>query len=108
MVPHGSEVKVMAKKLKIWNGSDWDYEGGHLYVAAYSGQDAINLVNEAYRKLKGYTDRPDIKALKSSYFRTYWSPNCWGNDMDGITPERGVWWTPKKRGSDKEPVRRIL
>jgi hypothetical protein len=34
----------MAKKLKIWNGGDWDHEGGHLYVAAYSVKDACDCV----------------------------------------------------------------
>jgi len=107
MVPHGSEVKVMAKQLKIWNGGDWDRRGGHLYVAAHSVKDVCDLVNEAYRNLKGYKDSPDIKPFNPSYISKYWSPNCWGNAMDGITPERGVWWTPKENGSKKEPIRRI-
>ena len=80
------------KKLKIWNGGDWDSKGGHLYVAAYSQKDAADLASEAYRKVRGYTDRPDLKMIGISEIRTYWSPNCWGNAMDGITPERGVWW----------------
>lgn len=88
------------RKLKIFNGRDWDCRGGHLYIAAYSIQDAADLANEAYRKLNGYTDRPDITPTSAGEIRTYWSKGCWGNAMDGITPERGVWWVKKSYGPD--------
>jgi hypothetical protein len=95
-------------KLKMYNGGDWGHQGGHLYVAATSVKDACNLVNEAYRKLKGYVDRPDIKILNLSYFNKYWVTGCWGKSMDGVVPERGVWWTPQSYGPERESVRRIL
>ena len=81
------------KKLKIFNGSDWNYQGGHIYVAGYSQQDAVNLINEAYRKVHNFIDRPDICPIKLGYFREYFSKDCWGNSMKGITPKRGVWHT---------------
>ena len=84
------------KTLKTWNGQDWQSKGGHLYVAAYSLADAVRLVNEAYRKISGCEDRLDINNNPSIGFaRTMWSPNCWGNAMNGITPERGVWHQKK-------------
>ena len=78
------------KKLKIWNGRTNNCKG-HLYVAAFSQKDACDLVNEAYRKEKGYVDRSDIAPYSLNEVRNYWHPNCWGTAMDGITPERGVW-----------------
>lgn len=51
----------------------------HAYVAARSRADARRVIAE-------YCGRdPGDHELK-----TYWSP-CWGNAMDGITPERGLW-----------------
>ena len=34
--------------------------------------------------------------------KNYFS-ECWGNDMDGVTPERGLWVT--RRGQPAERVR---
>lgn len=94
------------RQLKLFNGRDWKCQGGRLYVAAYSAKDAIDLVNEAYRKLRGYTDRPDIRVVSVSELRTYWSKGCWGNSMDGVTPERGVWWGKEDgRGMALKPER---
>lgn len=95
------------KLLKLYNGGDWLCRGGHLYVAAHSVRDACILVNEAYCKLQGYENRPDIQILKPGEMRTYWATGCWGNAMDGITPERGVWWKPHSRNND-EKVRRMI
>lgn len=78
------------RKLKIWNGRTNDCKG-HLYVAAYSQKDCVDIANAAYRKLKGWEDRPDIAPYALNEIRNYWSPDCWGTPMDGIAPERGVW-----------------
>ena len=80
------------KKLKIWNGGDWDHRGGHVFVCAHSVKDAAELICEAYKKIKGYVDRPDIKIVSEGEIRTYYSAGCWGNSMEGVVPERGVWW----------------
>ena len=89
------------KKLKLWNGRDWDCRGGHLYVAAHSVRDAVDLANEAYRRKKGLTDRPDITAVTAHEVKIYWHKDCWGNAMEGITPERGVWRTEQSYGKEK-------
>jgi len=96
------------RKLKLFNGRDWDCRGGHLYVAAYSEKDACDLSNEAYRRLKGYTDRPDIKATTLNEVRNYWSKGCWGDRMIGITPERGLWWVEQNYGSKSSGAPRRL
>ena len=88
------------RKLKIWNISDWRFQGGYLYVAAHSQKAAVDLINEAYRKATGYSGA----AMGSSHFRSHASANCWGNAMSSITPERGVWWSR----SYSTPVERIL
>jgi hypothetical protein len=81
------------KMLKVWNGYDLccrnhrdprykhtqPYQTRAAAVAAHSRADALRVIEE-------YTGRkPSV-----SYFRDFWSP-CWGNKMDGITPERGLW-----------------
>ena len=94
------------KTLKIWNGSSLAWSEGHMYVAAYSLADAVRMVNAAYRKVMGYEEHPEINPVGMSYARKMWSPNCWGNAMEGITPERGVWF--KKRGFSNEKPERII
>lgn len=87
---------MRTRKLKCWNGTlilgtdrvrlDPRFEKGSIVkskdvyfnVCAYSLADAVELLKEF-----GYH-------LSVHYLRTWWSP-CWGNSMDGITPERGVW-----------------
>lgn len=74
------------RKLKVWNGhllfinSD---EGAlskdkHVNICAYSQEDALALLSEY-----GHS-------MTLGYFRNYWF-NCWGNSMDGIEMERGIW-----------------
>ena len=84
----------MAKALKLWNGSGYgcknhkdtrwdgikDYGTVRAYIAAYSRADARRIIKE----YSGY-DLPDHE------IKNYWNPNCWGNDMNGVTPERGLW-----------------
>lgn len=86
----------MIRKLKLWNGRDWDCRG-HLYVCAYSQKDAVDLLNQAYRKIRGYENRPDINPTTLCEIRKYWNSKGWGRSMDGITPERGVWWSKEAR-----------
>lgn len=90
------------KKLKLFNGRGWQCDG-HLFIAAHSVKDAADLSSQAYRKLRGLEDRLDIKATSISEINIYWSKNCWGRPMDGITPERGVWWQ-KERSEKPERV----
>jgi len=96
----------MARKLKIWNGRDWDCRGGHLFVCAYSVKDAVDLSNQAYRKIKGLESREDIRVTTAGEIKTYWSAGCWGLDMKGVVPERGMWWgKPNGMGMYEKPER---
>lgn len=84
----------MAKQLKLWNGrslllrtqedSRWDALGTnqapHVYICAYSRADARRLIEE-------YCGR-DIGDFE---IKNYFSEGCWGNSMDGVVPERGLW-----------------
>jgi hypothetical protein len=83
----------MAKKktLRLWNGR-WQ-DRGHVYVAAYTRADAGRLLSQA----AGCT-LPAIDREIRDYFN-----ECWGNTMEGITPERGVWVRSGSRPS--KPVR---
>ena len=96
------------KKLKLFNGGDWDHRGGHLYVAAHSWQDVSDLISEAYCKVQGREKCLDIRLMPVHYLRVYWSKDCWGNAMDGITPERGVWWGKSNGRGNSEKVERII
>jgi hypothetical protein len=82
----------MARKLKLWNGR-WGggaHGSGHCFVAAYSVEDAVQVVTE----FLGYEPRGIRGEIKN-----YWNAGCWGTQMDGITPVRGLWLS--KNGRDK-------
>jgi hypothetical protein len=64
----------MAKQLKIWNGRGFDNKS-HLYIAAYSAKQVIELVKKAC----GLT-------LTSRELNIYFVKGCWGNAMEGIVP----------------------
>jgi hypothetical protein len=77
----------MARKLILFNGrwmENLRRRGGHAFVAAYSRADAVRVVAEVL----GYEPRGMHNEIK-----VYWSQGAWGNTMDGITPERGIWVT---------------
>ena len=82
------------KQLKIWNGRCYSHpinknelwknrkqkETPHIFVCAHSMADAARVCEQYFAQ------PPSRNEMKE-----YWSPNCWGNSMDGITPERGLW-----------------
>ncbi len=96
----------MAKTLKIWNGvgwgrSDYDKNGNclptpieryceHVFVCAYSKAEAVRIFNAVGG------DRISISEINN-----YWS-DCWGDSMDGIEPEVGVWG---QQSYNDKPVR---
>jgi hypothetical protein len=86
----------MPKKrtLRFWNGGIYPYRGEHGYVAAYSRADAVRLINNAV----GW------RMVSDKELKEYWS-ECWGNPMEGITPERGFWTQGAKFD---DPVKRII
>ena len=67
----------MAKELKIWNGRivGNKYNRGHIFVAAYSVKQAVELINEACGAFIG-----------PSEINNYYSKGAWGNSMEGIIP----------------------
>ena len=75
------------RKLKLWNGRPYSVlrkcevgrDSWHVYIAAYSAEDARRLCGEL-----------GLTTPSTSELRDYFG-KCWGNAMDGITPERGVW-----------------
>lgn len=85
------------KTLRFWNGRPYgilpqaQWKGAHACIAAYSMADARRVCVEA-----GMSD-PGASEIKN-YFS-----ECWGNDMAGVTPERGLWVT--RRGQPAERVR---
>jgi len=81
----------MAKTLKIWNGRGMvchKYEdkrwtsvnSSHAYICAYSRADARRVVEEYCGQLP-----PD------SEIRDYFCEGAWGNSMEGVEHERGLW-----------------
>ena len=79
----------MPRKLQIWNGrGDFSFDGlnGHIFVAATTKKQAVDLVNKA-----GYScGRFNLRELNG-----YYNESCWGRDLNGITPEVGVWFQHK-------------
>jgi hypothetical protein len=89
-----SKGRTVAKELKIWNGRGllcrnhadprWRDVASNAnvaaFVAAYSRADACRVI-------ESYTAR----SVPDSELRDYWSAGLWGNEMNGITPERGLW-----------------
>ncbi len=89
--------KVKTSKFKIWNGRGFrcrktgkEYE--HLFVCATSVKHVLKLCKQV-----GYDSISTCEVLK------YWSKDCWGNPMEGITPEIGVWANIRH-----EPVIRLI
>jgi len=81
-----------AKKIKIWNGRGYRNRE-HLYIGAYSKADACKMLNELYLvSSKSYWNRE---------ITIYFSEGCWGNTMDGITPERGIWLLQNEYSKDE-------
>lgn len=79
----------LQKKLYIANGRWKDRQ--HIYVCGYSRADCIRILNELSGSSRGMTNE----------FNVYFNKGCWGNTMEGITPERGAWVTDKNYGSPK-------
>ena len=82
--------KRRGRKLLLFNGRIMLPKGiqGHGYIAAYSVADAARVLDEV---VGGRGSLTEIKV--------YWSHGCWGNAMDGITPERGLWVHDEKSNS---------
>ena len=90
----------MAKKLKIWNGRGHGrtYGRGHIYVAAYSQKQAAELVSRACYG----DDRPNNVSINE--IKVYYSPNAWGNSMNGIEPTEPCVYASKEPFGTPERV----
>lgn len=81
MTNRNSSLKT-TKPLKLYNGRlTYKRVRGHGYIAAYSDADAIRILDQV---VGGRGNRKEITV--------YWSKGAWGNQMDGVTPERGLWF----------------
>jgi hypothetical protein len=71
------------RALKLFNGRGQYHEAsglsGHLYIAAYSVADALRVLMEH-----------GFESVSRREINEYFA-ECWGNSMDGVQPERGVW-----------------
>ncbi len=71
--------------MKIWNGRGFfDYKSkikyDHIYICAKNKAHAIRLCEGV-----GYNN------VTYKEINEYWSEGCWGNNMDGIEREIGIW-----------------
>lgn len=66
------------KNIQVFNGRWKDRMRG--YIAAYTKKQAVELANQA-----GYS-------MNMRELNNYWS-DCWGNAMNDVVPEVGVWVT---------------
>jgi hypothetical protein len=97
--PTEQPKKRQSKKLKLWNGRLYHYDKAngkylghkdpfksklamwtHCYVCATSEKQIV----EMFLKI-------GIHGVTLNEIRVYWSKGCWGNPMDGVTPEIGIW-----------------
>lgn len=85
----------MNKILKYWNGRGHGiYSKSHINVAAYSQQQAAELVGKACRV-----------NISIGEISIYYSP-CWGNSMNDITPEGPAVYVEAK--TSRTPVKRVI
>jgi hypothetical protein len=82
------------KKLILLNGRWGDQNEQHIYICAHNISDAARICEQVYGYERNFTN--EIKV----YFA-----KCWGDIMDGITPERGAWLTNIINNTEDKPVR---
>lgn len=71
----------MPRKLKLFSGRGCSPRE-RLFIAAYSRADACRLLHQQYRGISCSSWDRELK----EYFS-----ECWGTEMDSVTPVRGVW-----------------
>jgi hypothetical protein len=99
------------KPLILFNGGDWNHSGGHLFIAAHSISDAARLMELARIKVKNLKCGSDTFLVNRNIreIREYFSKGVWGQTMQGITPERGVWHAKEVGGGwHADKAERIL
>lgn len=101
----------MSKPLKIWNGRGFEYCGDRLYLCAKNRKQAAKLMLDVWIKINNLDPNRDRKLEEGRMYReitTYFHEGCWGNSMDGITPEVGVWYAPAIGGGHAGKPERII
>ena len=96
----------ITKGLKIWNGRACGkymrqidpktncYYDWHMYVAARSQKQAVELLNKA---CGCYLTVYEIK--------NYYAEGCWGNAMEDIDALEPCVYICENRGKDRKPIR---
>ena len=97
-------------KLKIWNGGGWRCNGDCLYICGKNRKHAATLHQEAHHKYYNLTHKITKSDIDRAYrhIAVYFHEGCWGNAMDGIEPEIGVWYAPPIGGGHAGKPERII
>ncbi len=93
-------------RLKLWNGRGFGGIG-HIYVCATSRQHAARLYCEASQLIWKTIGEihPRTVANAANEIRDYFSSDCWGNAMEGIDAEIGLWYSG---ATDREKPVKII
>jgi len=83
----------MARRLILFNGT-W-YDGRQFFIASHSRADACRLMCDAL----GY----QIRGIDHTIAK-YFHKGAWGNKMQGVIPERGVWASENMHSEPKRIV----
>lgn len=74
--------ETMPKKIKIANG-------GGLFlsktISLYAGYTSVNQLRQMFDSI------PQMHPLTQGEFYGWWSRDCWGDNMDGVEPQIGLW-----------------
>lgn len=86
---------ITLNKLKVWNGrGDYQQFNGRFYVCAETKKRAVELIKQAGHRF-----------MNMHEFTEYYSP-LWGNVMEGVKREEGVWFADKTdEHSNVQPTR---
>ena len=97
------------KKIKLYNGlligKFSDPQKGnfrvefHAYVGAYSVRHAVEMINQKSCEL--------FMNVTINYVSKYWN-KCWGDSMNGIEPQIGLWIRKNNIYNNNIPVKRII
>jgi hypothetical protein len=86
----------MTRKLTIWNGRHPSCRGS-VYAAGYTKKQVMEMLELAYETGRASSWNKELDV--------YWHKGAWGNAMEGITPEVGVWEQADRYDS---PVMRVI
>lgn len=85
--------------VKIYNGRGWNCRGEHLYIGAKNRSHAARLMYDAYYAFHPELNKRPIDDLSFGRncreIKDYFHEGAWGNSMEGIEPEIGVWYQEK-------------